>query len=145
MSLLSAQNAGRTGLNRITQAVFSTSTWYAFAGRVNLRSGLKARGLVLRAQGLISEGKKPANREARWVGESFEAQLASRLGQREAYLLPLKRRCFESTESIQRAKGERGGVPRLGDGRKDRAVLRGERDVTILQPASNGRPWPVFA
>jgi hypothetical protein len=33
---LSAKNAGQTGLNRITQAVSSTSTWYAFAGQVKL-------------------------------------------------------------------------------------------------------------
>jgi hypothetical protein len=37
LSPLSAQNAGQTGLNRITQAVFSTSTWYAFAGQVTGR------------------------------------------------------------------------------------------------------------
>jgi hypothetical protein len=35
LSLLSAKNAGHTGLNPIMQAVFSTSTWYAFAGHVN--------------------------------------------------------------------------------------------------------------
>src|ERR1700739_5029434 len=34
LSLLSAKNAGHTGLNPIMQAVFSTSTWYAFAGHV---------------------------------------------------------------------------------------------------------------
>ncbi len=34
MSQLSAKNAGQTGLNRTTQAVSSTSTWYAFAGQV---------------------------------------------------------------------------------------------------------------
>jgi hypothetical protein len=34
LSPLSAKNAGQTGLNRITQAVSSTSTWYAFAGQV---------------------------------------------------------------------------------------------------------------
>jgi hypothetical protein len=34
LSLLRAENAGQTGLNRITQAEFSTSTWYAFAGQV---------------------------------------------------------------------------------------------------------------
>jgi hypothetical protein len=34
LSLLSAKNAGHTGLNWITQAVFSTSTCYAFAGHV---------------------------------------------------------------------------------------------------------------
>ena len=34
LSLLSAKNAGQTGLNRITQAVFSTSACYAFAGQV---------------------------------------------------------------------------------------------------------------
>src|SRR5580704_14761173 len=34
LSLLSAQNAGHTGLNWSTQPVFSTSTWYAFAGHV---------------------------------------------------------------------------------------------------------------
>jgi hypothetical protein len=31
VSPLSAQNADQAGLNRITQAVFSTSTWHAFA------------------------------------------------------------------------------------------------------------------
>ena len=35
LSPLSAQNAGQTGLNRITQAVSSTSTWYTFAGQVS--------------------------------------------------------------------------------------------------------------
>jgi hypothetical protein len=40
LSLLSAQNAGQTGINRITQAVFSTLTWYAFAGQVNNRRSL---------------------------------------------------------------------------------------------------------
>lgn len=34
LSLLRAETAGQTGLNRITQAEFSTSTWYAFAGHV---------------------------------------------------------------------------------------------------------------
>src|ERR1700730_12812587 len=34
LTLLSATNAGHTGLNWITQAVSSTSTWYAFAGHV---------------------------------------------------------------------------------------------------------------
>jgi hypothetical protein len=34
LSPLSIRNAGQTGLNRITQAVFSTSTWYAFVGQV---------------------------------------------------------------------------------------------------------------
>jgi hypothetical protein len=34
LSLLSATNAGHTGLNWITQAVSSTSTWYAFAEHV---------------------------------------------------------------------------------------------------------------
>ena len=34
LSPLSVRNAGQTGLNRITQAVSSTSTWYAFAGHV---------------------------------------------------------------------------------------------------------------
>ena len=36
LSLLSAKNAGHTGLNWITQPVFSTLTWYAFAGQVRL-------------------------------------------------------------------------------------------------------------
>ena len=40
LSLLSAKNAGHTGLNRITQAVFSTSTWYAFAGHVTFQRTL---------------------------------------------------------------------------------------------------------
>jgi hypothetical protein len=40
LSLLSAKNAGQTGLNRITQAVFSTSAWYAFAGQVIRRRTL---------------------------------------------------------------------------------------------------------
>jgi len=40
LSPLSAKNAGHTGLNRITQAVFSTSTWYAFAGQVISRRTL---------------------------------------------------------------------------------------------------------
>jgi hypothetical protein len=35
LSLSSAKNAGHTGLNWITQPVFSTSIWYAFAGHVN--------------------------------------------------------------------------------------------------------------
>jgi hypothetical protein len=35
LSPLSVRNAGPTALNRITQAVFSTPTWYAFAGHVN--------------------------------------------------------------------------------------------------------------
>jgi hypothetical protein len=35
---LSARNAGQTGLNRTTQAVSSTSTWYAFAGHVKCRA-----------------------------------------------------------------------------------------------------------
>jgi hypothetical protein len=34
LSLLRAENAGQTGLNRITQAEFYTSTCYAFAGQV---------------------------------------------------------------------------------------------------------------
>src|SRR5271156_5558474 len=34
LSPLSAKNAGHAGLNRTTQAVSSTSTWYAFAGQV---------------------------------------------------------------------------------------------------------------
>jgi hypothetical protein len=34
LSLLSAKTAGQAGPNRITQAVFSTSTWYVFAGQV---------------------------------------------------------------------------------------------------------------
>src|ERR1700676_2824728 len=44
LSLLSAKNAGHTGLNRIMQAVFSTSTWYAFAGYVNNRRTLLMNG-----------------------------------------------------------------------------------------------------
>src|SRR5271155_882912 len=40
LSLLSAENAGQTGLNRITHAESSTSTWYAFAGQVNNRRSL---------------------------------------------------------------------------------------------------------
>src|ERR1700751_1262899 len=35
LSLLSAKNAGHTGLKPIMQAVFSTSTWHAFAGHVS--------------------------------------------------------------------------------------------------------------
>ena len=34
MSLLSAKTAGISGHNRTTQAEFSTSTWYTFAGHV---------------------------------------------------------------------------------------------------------------
>ena len=41
LSLLSAKNAGQTGLNRITQAVFSTSAWYAFAGQVKVMAMIK--------------------------------------------------------------------------------------------------------
>src|ERR1700680_880880 len=44
LSLLSAKNAGHTGLNWITQAVSSTSTWYAFAGHVNNRRTLLMNG-----------------------------------------------------------------------------------------------------
>src|SRR5277367_4744490 len=44
LSPLSVRNAGQTGLNRITQAVFSTSTWYAFAGQVNNRRSLLING-----------------------------------------------------------------------------------------------------
>jgi len=39
LSLLSVKNAGLAGLNRITQAVFSTSTSYAFAG-MSINGGL---------------------------------------------------------------------------------------------------------
>jgi hypothetical protein len=41
LSLLSAKNAGHTGLNPIMQAGFSISTWYAFAGHVNRVFGLQ--------------------------------------------------------------------------------------------------------
>jgi len=47
LSLLSAKNAGHTGLNRITQAVSSTSTWYAFAGQVSNRRTLLMIGRKL--------------------------------------------------------------------------------------------------
>src|ERR1700676_5612633 len=57
LSLLSATNAGHTGLNWITQAVSSTSTWYTFAGHVSrpfplLRLGMLLRGMspVLRTE-----------------------------------------------------------------------------------------------
>src|SRR5277367_5935634 len=46
LSPLSVRNAGQTGLNRITQAVFSTSTWYAFAEQVIQRRTLPYFGGV---------------------------------------------------------------------------------------------------
>ena len=46
LSLLTAKNAGHTGLNWITQAVSSTSTWYAFAGHVTKRRTLPPFGGV---------------------------------------------------------------------------------------------------
>ena len=49
LSLLSAKNAGQTGLNRITQAVFSTSAWYAFAGQVSRPNPLLRLGMFFRA------------------------------------------------------------------------------------------------
>src|SRR5208337_2900374 len=48
LSLLSAKNAGQTGLNRTTQAVSSTSTWYAFAGHVSRPFPLLRLGMLLR-------------------------------------------------------------------------------------------------
>src|SRR5271169_3813736 len=50
LSPLSAKNAGQTGLNRITQAVSSTSTWYAFAGHVIRRRTLPHFGRVFGVQ-----------------------------------------------------------------------------------------------
>ena len=44
MSLLRSQNAGQTGLSRTTQAVSSTSTWYAFAGHVRRQAPLLMNG-----------------------------------------------------------------------------------------------------
>src|ERR1700693_4980537 len=48
LSLLSAKNAGHTGLNWITQPVFSTSIWYAFAGHVSSPFSLLRLGTLLR-------------------------------------------------------------------------------------------------
>src|ERR1700694_4958664 len=58
LSLLSATNAGHTGLNWITQAVSSTSTWYAFAGHVSrpnplLRLGTLLRGMSKQSRSLL--------------------------------------------------------------------------------------------
>src|ERR1700749_2875035 len=60
LSLLSAKNAGHTGLKPIMQAVFSTSTWYAFAGHVNrpfspLRPGTLLRGMSRRGHSIVLE------------------------------------------------------------------------------------------
>jgi len=41
------KNAGQTGLNRTTQAVSSTSTWYAFAGQVTRSNSYLPRCPVL--------------------------------------------------------------------------------------------------
>src|SRR5713226_6812954 len=63
LSLLRSQNAGQTGLNRITQAVSSTSTWYAFAGQVSRPFPLLRPGMLLRGRSkaqrtlLINAGK----------------------------------------------------------------------------------------
>src|SRR5271156_849061 len=51
LSPLSTKNAGQTGLNRITHAVSSTSTRYAFAGQVIRRRTLPHFGGVFGVQG----------------------------------------------------------------------------------------------
>src|ERR1700730_8576475 len=50
LSLLTAKHAGHTGLNWIMQAVFSTSTWYAFAGQVSRPFSLLRLGMLLRGR-----------------------------------------------------------------------------------------------
>jgi hypothetical protein len=47
---LRAKNAGISGLNRTTHAESSTSTWYAFAGQVNMDVARRVDGLVFRCQ-----------------------------------------------------------------------------------------------
>ncbi len=55
LSLLRAKNARIFGLNRTTQAVSSTSTWYAFAGQV---TGPTSQLPVV----LVSRGRSNFNR-----------------------------------------------------------------------------------
>src|SRR5271168_3829816 len=50
LSPLSTKNAGQTGLNRTTHAIFSTSTRYAFAGQVIRRRTLPHFGVVFGVQ-----------------------------------------------------------------------------------------------
>src|ERR1700756_4515862 len=54
LSLLSAKNAGHTGLKPIMQAVFSTSTWHAFAGHVTF---------MMAARRCCHRGRKHARNE----------------------------------------------------------------------------------
>ena len=61
MSLLRAKNAGIFGLNRTTQAVSSTSTWYAFAGQRALSRGYQWFGEL--ASGRVASTKQIAARE----------------------------------------------------------------------------------
>ena len=54
LSLRSAKTAGQAGPNRITQAVFSTSTWYVFAGQVKQPRSLLMNGGSLGCRPLVA-------------------------------------------------------------------------------------------
>src|ERR1700756_1899606 len=87
LSLWSAKNAGHTGLKPIMQAVFSTSTWHAFAGHVNrpfppLRPGTLLRGMsviidleksMLRQRG--ATGALDERGVEDWIKRGMRAQL----------------------------------------------------------------------
>jgi hypothetical protein len=51
LSPLSAKNAGQTRLNRITQAVFSTLTWYIFWGAGHQSTDSTSKLLSVRGAG----------------------------------------------------------------------------------------------
>src|SRR5438552_3333218 len=59
LSLLSTKNAGQAGFNRITQTVFSTLTWYTFAGWVKAGGFLLMNGGKLGSRPTSSNDKRP--------------------------------------------------------------------------------------
>src|SRR5277367_4175365 len=68
LSPLSAKNAGHAGLNRTTQAVSSTSTWYAFAGQVISRRTLPQNCWALGGQAMRSKSRFEARPAVSFVG-----------------------------------------------------------------------------
>ena len=97
MSLLSAKNAGHTGLNRTTQAVSSTSTWYAFAGHVIRRRTLPHFGGVFGAQASFSDLLVGfGERRASWIIRSHAAVMILP----ENGSMPLTSRSFRTLSSI---------------------------------------------